>query len=511
MSGIPWELVLAIIGVLVPIAAFLWEFAVVGRKRLGYRVQMDTTPTDVSPAHAGAWRRLERESGERLVDPSFALLRIENVASAPITESDYSAPANTEVGLWARFPGRRVTGVVVTELSDPALGRYFADDAPGLGMRDTQEGAVTVGIVELPKVKLNPGAHYKVLVVLERAGDNDLQFPEPEVVGTVSGGGDGKILKTKGQTGTPRWVVALVCFLLMIGLAEPFLFEVTGDDPAPLDCASGELTVVGSTAFRSVLREAGESYRDSCPEAEIELRLDNSHQGLRALDESGERGVLAFSDGPKGDRMPALVPRPVALLLFTVVIHPDTGVHDLTSAELREVFAGEISNWRELGGNDLPVRIVDREAASGTRATFEERVLGGVKEPGENTEDCVSAPRGEVARCRRDGTDELLGAVAQTPGAIGYAELKAAQGRGEVQLVRVDGQAASAKAAEAGAYPFWQTEYAYTRGVPAADSLPMSFLRFLTNQRGADIIRSHGNTPCQDLRNPVTCRPEPAP
>lgn len=506
MSGIPWELILACISALVPITAFVWEFAVVGRKRLGYRVQMDTTPTDVSPAHAGAWRRLEREDGERLVDPSFALLRIENVASAPITESDYSAPANEDTGLWARFPGRRVTGVVVTELSDPALGRYFVDGAPGLKMRDIQEGAVTVGVVELPKVKLNPDAHYKVLVVLERAGNNGLQFAEPEIVGTVSGGGDGKILKTKGQTGTPRWVVALVCFLLMIGLAEPFLLDVAGEDPAPLDCASGELTVVGSTAFRSVLAEARDSYQKSCPEAEIALRLDNSHEGLRTLNGT-PGGVLAFSDGPKGDRMPALVPRPMALLLFTVVIDPDTGVHDLTSAQLRDVFAGKVSNWRELGGNDLPVRIVDRESASGTRATFEERILGGVREPGENTDDCVSAPRGEVARCRRDGTRELLDTVARTPGAIGYGELMAAQRRDDVQLVHIDGQPASLRAIEEGAYPFWQTEYAYTRGVPPADSLSLSFLRFLTDQRGADIIRSHGNAPCQDLRNPVACRP----
>ena len=94
--------------------------------------------------------------------------------------------------------------------------------------------------------------------------------------------------------------------------------------------------------------------------------------------------------------------------------------------------------------------------------------------------------------------------MARTPGAVGYSELMAAQRRDDVQLVHIDGQQANLRAIEEGAYPFWQTEYAY---VPPADSLPLSFLRFLTNQRGADIVRSRGNAPCQDLQNPVTCRP----
>ena len=81
MSDFPWELVLAMIGVLVTASAFLFEFVFVGRKRLGYRVQMDTIPTDVSAVHAGAWGRLDRADGTRLADPSFVLLRVENIGA----------------------------------------------------------------------------------------------------------------------------------------------------------------------------------------------------------------------------------------------------------------------------------------------------------------------------------------------------------------------------------------------------------------------------------------------
>jgi phosphate transport system substrate-binding protein len=91
-------------------------------------------------------------------------------------------------------------------------------------------------------------------------------------------------------------------------------------------------------------------------------------------------------------------------------------------------------------------------------------------------------------------------------GAIGYSELGAATDRQDVRIVRIDGQPATLDGADHGAYPFWQTEYAYGYGALKADSLGASFLRYLTNQVGADIVRSHGDRPCAELRNPVLCR-----
>lgn len=99
-------------------------------------------------------------------------------------------------------------------------------------------------------------------------------------------------------------------------------------------------------------------------------------------------------------------------------------LRDLSLDQVRAVFGGKVANWRELGGIDLPVRIVDRESKSGTRETFEQQVLH-ANEPGENSEDCMTpkalSPRGEVIRCRGTSTAAVLDAVAKTPGAIGTA------------------------------------------------------------------------------------------
>ncbi|QUQ68006.1 PstS family phosphate ABC transporter substrate-binding protein [Kutzneria sp. CA-103260] len=512
--------VLAILGILVPIGAFLGEFGVIRQKRLGYRVQMDTTPTGVGAEYAGAWQRLEHRDGTRLVDLSFALIRIENLGRVHLEEKDYAFPEAGDVGVRLRFRGRKVAGIVATEPSDESLMSYFDGDAPpGFDRRNTTEGDHTFGVVDLPKVKLNRRGHYKVLVVLERAEGAPHKPEDPEVIGTIAGGvRDGKIRETKSRTGLPPWIIPTVSALVAVILLEPFALNLLRGNAAPIDCASGNVTIVGSTAFAPVLREAAASYQKSCPDSSFAFQTQGSQDGLNVLNRTKNTDTVAFSDGDKGqvlgDELPALLPRPIAFLLFTLVANKGAGVQDLTLAQVKDIFAGRVTNWKDVGGSDLPVRIVDRESSSGTRSTLEYHVLG-VSEPGENSDDCVhpklGTPASDAIRCRRGDTDSLLDAVAQTSGAIGYAELGAANSRADLNLVKIAGQPTTVdtalQAADHGAYPFWQTEYAYTYGEPKADSLGASFLRYLTNQVGRDVIRAHGDRPCAELANPVLCRP----
>ncbi len=114
-----------------------------------------------------------------------------------------------------------------------------------------------------------------------------------------------------------------------------------------------------------------------------------------------------------------------------------------------------------------------------------------------------------MVRCARDSTEDVLRTVAGTPGALGYSELGAATDRDNLALVRIDGHPAAVVDADNGTYPFWETELGYTHGDPEAHSLTASFLRYLTNQLGADIIRSHGDRPWAELANPQLCHPAP--
>ena len=503
MDSIPWEIIIAVLGVVVPILAALYEFAFVGRKRLGYRVQMDATATDaVSDEHAGALQQLRQDENGVLTAPSFVLLRIENVGATPIDANDYAAPENVRAGITVEFPGRRVVGMVVTELSDEFLRDSFGEDS-GLAVHDD--------VIELPKVSLNRSQHYKVLAALDTTGPTQDVEP-PRVIGGIKGGvGSGGIRETRSQTGTPRKAVGLIAFLVLAIIGQ-LTVSVTSTD-APLDCARGRLVLVGSTAFRPVLQEAAESYARTCPDASFAVETQGSTEGLERLDaagRAGNTGVLAFSDGEKGDRYPMLLSRPIAFSLFTLVSNKETGVQDLSLEQIRRLYSGQITDWSGVRGNPMPVRLVSRYSNSGTRRTFEQQILQGTREPGDTSDDCrelaPGAPPGAV-RCARGSTKDVLDEVARTPGALGYSEVGAAQGRDDLFLVRIADQPATLEGADQGAYPFWETEYAYTHGEPKADSLTASFLRYLTNEVGKDIVRSHGHRPCAELANPLLCRP----
>lgn len=496
---------LASLGVVVPGIAAIYEFVVKGRKRIGYRVQMDTTATDVAEtASPGALAELRRD-GVKLADPTLVLLRIENNGATNIDTHDYAVPDDDPVGIRVRFPGRKVVGMVVTELSHDYLRPSFS---PGNGLASQDD------LISLPRVPLNRGSHYKVLAALDRAdgvvtGRNG-EYPAPEVIGGIKGGmSGGGIQETRSRTGTPKRTIALIGFLVVLVVAQFGVF-LRSSGASPLDCASGRLSVIGSTAFEPIVREAATSYQDICPDASFAFDMRGSGEGLQSLDATRGNGVLAFSDGEKPDGMPSLLPRPIAFFLFTLVANRDTGVQDLTTAQIRKIYQGSITNWQDVGGNNLPIRLISRNPGSGTRAAFQRRVLGGVREPGSNSDDCRNRDPGSppgVVRCARDSTDEVLRTVAGTPGALGYSELGAAGGQKGSVVVRIGGHPATVPEADHGTYPFWETEYGYTYGEPGAESLAASFLRYLTDQVGADIIRAHGDRPCGDLANPELCHP----
>ncbi|MDN0194439.1 substrate-binding domain-containing protein [Streptomyces sp. S.PNR 29] len=529
MNGFPWEITFAVLGLTVPVAAALWEFVLAGRKRLGYRVQMDTTAGEAAAnPYAGVLQQMQQTGGAPLHEPSFVLLRFENSGWAPIVEDDYLAPAQGPVGIHVRFRGRRVVGMVVTELSRNELRPFFVppgneDDTDGNSPPNIPGLGVTDGRIELPKVRLNRRDYYKVLAVLEReAGFTADTFPDPEVTaGIVGGVRGGAIRKTEYYPFASRRVRWLLAALVLV-LVGQSLFTFTRDEvvAAPLDCAEGTLTLSGSTAFAPVLREAARQYEKKCsPGARIPITDDTfkgSVAGLDTLAKAGENAKLkggqgmgdrlAFSDGQSAER-PQLVPRPVALSLFALVVNPDTGVKNLTRRQIRDIYAGKITNWSRLNGKDVPIHLVSRYPGSGTRATLERQVLGNKPLPAVTAGDCASLDDDRPGRCEVGDTQTLLDTVATTPGALGHSEIGAATAHSGVQPVRIDGFKADLEGVDDGAYPYWQTEYAYTYGEPPADSPAASFLRYLANEVGKDIIRSHGDRPCSELERPLLCRP----
>lgn len=536
---------IAILSLVVPVAAFLWEFAVVGRKRLGYRVQMDTLAADAAgKPYADVLGDMEHD-GHRLKDPSFVLLRIENAGSARILSEDYLADPADPYGIKVTFRDRRVAAVVLTDPSEQEVPDFFFEEVEEddntvrtvakPGFRRSNSEADRTGIVRLPKVTLSRGAEYKVLIVLERWPDDNGtgEFPEPVVSGV---GGQGhwydtvlkffrlKATRTESHVFASRPAWWLIWILIAgVGVQACFTLLLPDERRPPMDCVGGTLHLHGSTAFESAARAAAEDYLKRCEGAGVSV-LDGpfkgSGKGVTALERAGEdagTGVgeglgdhIAFTDGLAPDGHPRLIPRPVALSVFTLVVNRKAGVENLSLVQVREIFAGRVKNWSQVGGSDEPVHLINREPRSGTRNTLVSKLLDGRQPPQFTVTDCASLKPDRYGNCEVDETSIVLDEVASRPGAIGYSEATKAGGHrdaGRLVKLRIDGREPTAEGVEEAGYPYWQTEFAYTYGEVPAGSVAASFLNYLTQQSGRDVLREHGHALCSETENSGECRP----
>ncbi|MDN3026409.1 substrate-binding domain-containing protein [Streptomyces sp. S.PB5] len=484
----------AVLGIVASGVLVWYERRVPRRKRIGYRVQMDNPIGDdvrsgrAGGAPSGGVRLGLFNEAPDMADATLVLLRVENDGSQGIDRDDYTGP--TTHGLTAVFTDRTIRGVSVTQPTDrDHLMDHFT---PERGF--AYEG----NILRIPRVPLNRGDHFKLLVLLS-GGDVG------RAIRLTGGLRDGEVHPNRSATpdetppilsGPARILTALLT-LSVVALAGIIL--ATDDTRPPLGCEKGTLTVTGSTAFAPVVRTLAKEYEKDCEGAEITVEARGSEAGAAELAaDDPESAVIAFTDGPMGDRLD-LHGEKVALSAFTLVVNERIGLGrvGLTRAEVRRLYSGEITRWRQLDPAlpDLPVVLVSRNADSGTQQIFQRRVLGTWERVPSTSLDCVhkddrSAP---VVRCELGSTEQVLDKVAEVPGAIGYSELAVAGGREGLLTVPLDGVSPSVQADN---YPYRGVEYAYTRRSPQPGSLTAAFLAYLKEVASQDVIRDNGHLPC---------------
>ncbi|WP_049580999.1 PstS family phosphate ABC transporter substrate-binding protein, partial [Streptomyces sp. SBT349] len=455
------------------------------QKRIGWRAQLNL-PIRMIPKEAeGRVELTLRHLGADVPDASIALLRVENAGVSQISEDDLHDP------LRFVFEDRSILTAEVIDASDPTITRLL------------REGGLTVhgDTVTLPKVPLNRKDHFKVLVLLTGGGT------AVGLQGFINGG---RLVeghwRRRAQMATSTLVVLLTASVTL--LAASFVLGNGGG--APAHCAEGELTVNGSTAFEPLLTEIRDAYAEDCPDADITIEADGSLEGIRALTEARDRGdgsedaLIAASDGPSPNLPEGLVAHDVGIMIFSVVLNENLRVWDLTQDELRGIYTGEITNWSQIDERlDEPVRVVGRDGDSGTRVTFEGKVLHPEREQVFSSHDC-ERPRSGFAgegyiRCEREGTEELLTEVDRLPGAIGYAELSAVGDYDNVVVAHINGNEPSvARIVQEGedAYPFWAVETLYTAGRPEPGSLAEAFIAYMSGDEAEAILLTEGHAPC---------------
>ncbi|MEV0553903.1 substrate-binding domain-containing protein [Streptomyces sp. NPDC050597] len=484
----------AVVGIVASGIMVWYERRVPRRKRIGYRVQMDNPiGDDVRLGRANVRLGLFDEA-PGMADATLVLLRIENDGSQSIADMDYTG--RELHGLTAVFTDRTIRGVSVTQPSDTDHLMDHFTPSNGLGYQDNT--------LRIPRVPLNRGEHFKILVLLS-GGDVG------SGIRLIGGIRDGEVHPNRSATpdenpplfSRPSRLITGMLTLCVLALAV--IVVARDDTPPPIGCEQGELTVTGSTAFEPVMRELADKYEKDCEGSTIEVDAHGSTAGVQQLAAQGAKSkggsppVIALSDGPKPSGLKQLRETRVAVSVFVLVAHEGLPVKNLSTRDVRRLYSDRISNWKQLGGPDLPVRLVSRDANSGTRKVFQSHVLE--RNEGANTSsDCENKdyPTAPVIRCELFSTDQVLSTVARVPGAIGYSELNLATGYQGVHRVTLDGHDPSVEEIEHGnsEYPYREIEYAYTYGEPPADSLVSSFLTYISRGSGQDVVRTHGHLPC---------------
>ncbi|MFC4617746.1 phosphate ABC transporter substrate-binding protein [Camelliibacillus cellulosilyticus] len=226
---------------------------------------------------------------------------------------------------------------------------------------------------------------------------------------------------------------------------------------------SGTLIVGGSTALQPLAAAAAQTFKTDHPKVDIQIQAGGSGTGLSEV--ANGHFNIGNSDffAEEKDGIPAeqLVDHKVAVVGMTAAVNPKAGVDNLSKADLIKVFTGEVTNWKEVGGNDEKITLVNRPDGSGTLATFTTYALDGKKSAKGITE---------------DASNTVKKIIAETPGAIGYLAFSYFNDHSVVKLA-IDGVEATNENVETGKFPVWAYEHMYTKGKP--DTLEKSFLDYM--------------------------------
>ena len=254
--------------------------------------------------------------------------------------------------------------------------------------------------------------------------------------------------------------------------------DAQGSQASQTKQLSGVVNTNGSTSMEKVMQVLIEAYKEQQPNVTVNYTGSGSGAGVTsAIDGTADLGLasraLKSEEEEKGAQANI-----VALDGVAIVVNPDNAVDDLTADQIAQIFKGEITNWKDLGGADEEIAVYGREAGSGTRGAFEELV--GVEDACKYLNEYSS-------------TGDVIGNVASNPSAIGYASLSAVGDN--VKAVKVNGVECSEATVQDGTYEIQRPFVMITKDGTQLSDAAQAFLDFAMSADAASLIAQAGAVP----------------
>ena len=240
---------------------------------------------------------------------------------------------------------------------------------------------------------------------------------------------------------------------------------------------TGSVSTDGSTSMEKVIGALGEAFQNDTG-ISFTYNPTGSGSGIKAVQEGRCDIGLSSRDLKDEEKSAGLTGTVLAYDGIAVIVNPENPVSDLSVETIAKIYTGEITNWSEVGGNDVEIVLIGREAGSGTRDGFESIT---------DTEDACQY------RQELTSTGDVITTVAQNPGAIGYASV--ASVKDTVKAVTVDGVAPTEATIKDSSYVVQRPFVLVTKTDAELSEAAQKFFDYITSAAAKEIISAAGVVP----------------
>ena len=250
-----------------------------------------------------------------------------------------------------------------------------------------------------------------------------------------------------------------------------------------MGCIGGEkesktLSLAGSTTVEPIALRVAEVYMEKHPDVKVTVQGGGSSTGIKMVGEGTVdigNASRKIKDEEK-DLYPDLVGTIIAYDGIAIVVHPSNPVENLTKQQLQDIYAGKITNWKELGGEDREIVVVTRAEGSGTHDTFMELIMN--KGKIEETSSALQKPSNGAVKATVAGNENAIGYIG-----LGYID-------SSVKVMKIDGVTPSSTTVKDGTYLLSRALYMYTKGTPSG--VAKDFINFILSDEGQNIVEEVG-------------------